>query len=46
MLDELGDVLVALHGDDAAGAGGDLLDVREGLLVFNVRATCAGEALV
>ena len=36
VLDELVDVLVALggHGDDAAGARGDFLDVAEGLLVF------------
>ena len=36
MFDELGNGLVALDGDgdDAAGAGGDFLDVGEGLLVL------------
>ena len=36
VFDELGDGLVAFDGDgdDAAGAGGDLLNVAEGLLVL------------
>lgn len=36
MLDELLDLVVALDGDgdDSAGAGGDLLDIREGLFVL------------
>jgi hypothetical protein len=36
VLDELMDVLVAFggDGDDAAAAGGDLLDVAKGLLVL------------
>jgi hypothetical protein len=36
VLDELGDVGVAFDGDgdDAAGAGGDFLDVGEGLFVL------------
>ena len=36
MLDELGDGLIAFDGDgdDSAGAGGDFLDVGEGLLVL------------
>ena len=36
VLDELGDLAVALDGDgdDAAGARGDLLNVAEGLLVL------------
>jgi len=36
VFDELGDLAVALDGDgdDAAGAGGDLLNVAEGLLVL------------
>ena len=36
VFDELADLAVALDGDgdDAAGAGGDLLNVAEGLLVL------------
>jgi len=41
---ELGDVGVALNsdGDDAAGAGGDFLDVREGLFVLEDGAGVVG----
>ena len=44
MLDELVDVLVAFggDGDDAAAAGGDLLNVREGLFVLEDRGGVGG----
>jgi hypothetical protein len=44
VFDQLGDVLVAFDGDgdDAAGAGGDLLDVREGLFVLEDGAGVVG----
>ena len=48
VFDELGDVLVALDGDGdhAAGAGGDLLDVREGLFVLEDGAEASEGSLV
>jgi hypothetical protein len=44
MLDELMDVLIAFggDGDDAAAAGGDLLDVAEGLFVLEDRGGIGG----
>ncbi len=44
MFDELGDVFIALGGDsdDAAGAGGDFLDVGEGFFVFEDGAGVGG----
>jgi len=44
VFDELADVVVAFDGDgdDAAGAGGDLLDVGEGLFVFEDGAGVVG----
>ena len=44
VLDELGDVVVALDGDrdDAAGAGRDLLNVGEGLFVLEDRGGIVG----
>jgi hypothetical protein len=42
MFDGLGDVFVAFGGDDAAVAGGDLLDVGEGFFVFEDGAGVGG----
>jgi len=48
VLDQLGDVAVALDGDgdDAAGAGGDLLNVAEGLLVLEDGGGVGGVGLL